>query len=116
MRLHSQGGLLYRPSHSGHGQRGYNFRQSKIENLGVSALGDEDVGGLDVAVNNSLGMRGIEGIGNLDGERENQLYFHRSACDAVLQGRALKKLHNDERSAVLFADVVNCADVGMVQS
>ena len=38
------------------------------------------------------------------------------ALDAALQGRALKKLHNDERSSVLFADVVNCADVGMVQS
>src|ERR1700693_3741912 len=110
MRLHSQGGLLYRPSHSGHGQRGYNFRQSKIENLDVSALGDEDVGGLDVAVNNSLGMRGIEGIGNLDGERENQLDFHRSACNTVLQSHAIQKLHRDEQMAIVLAYFVDRAD------
>jgi hypothetical protein len=61
-------------------------------------------------------MGDIQGIGNLDANGENGCQIHRPPCDAVLQGRALKKLHNDERSAVLFADVVNCADVGMVQS
>ena len=31
----------------------YNFSQPKIENLRVSALGDEDVRGLDVAMDNA---------------------------------------------------------------
>ena len=35
--------------------------------------------------------------------------------DQVLQRRAFQKLHRDERLAVLLADVVNGADVGMVQ-
>jgi hypothetical protein len=33
----------------------------------------------------------------------------------VLQGRAVQKLHGDERLSALLADVVNRADVGMVQ-
>jgi len=38
------------------------FGQSKIQNLGVSALRHKDVGWLDVAVDNALGVRGIECI------------------------------------------------------
>ncbi len=37
------------------------------------------------------------------------------AVDDVLQRRAFQKLHGDEGFAVLFTDVVDGADVGMVQ-
>ena len=40
------------------------FRQTKIENLGIAALGDEYVGGLDVAMNDAAFMRGMKSIGN----------------------------------------------------
>ena len=46
------------------------FRQPKIQNLGVSALGDEDVGRLDVAVDDAFGVGGVERVGNLDGQSE----------------------------------------------
>ena len=45
-----------------------NLRQSKVQNLGVSALGDEDVRRLDVAMNDAFGVRRVQRIGNLDGE------------------------------------------------
>ncbi len=35
------------------------FRQPEIQNLGVPALGDKDVGGLDVPVDNALGVRRV---------------------------------------------------------
>src|SRR5208282_269216 len=35
--------------------------------------------------------------------------------DAVLQGQPVKKLHGDERLPVLLADVMNRANVGVVQ-
>ena len=44
--------------------------QSEIQNLGVSALGDEDVSGLDVAVDNAFGMGCVERIRNVDAERQ----------------------------------------------
>ena len=37
------------------------------------------------------------------------------AADRVLQGHAVEKLHGDEGAAVLLANVVDRADVGMVQ-
>ncbi len=78
------------------------FRQPKIENLGVAALGNKNIGGLDIAVDNALGMRGVESIGNLDGQRKEFFGFHRSPSDAMLQRHAVQKLHGDERFAVLF--------------
>ena len=46
---------------------------------------------------------------------EQHLHFQRTAGDRVLQGHAIQKLHGDEGLAILFADVVNGADVGMVE-
>src|SRR5260370_14015096 len=42
------------------------LRQSEIENLRVAALSEKDVRGLNVAVNNSFRMGGIESIRDLD--------------------------------------------------
>ena len=44
--------------------------QPEIQNLGVSALGDEDVSRLYVAVDNTLGMGCLERIRNVDAERQ----------------------------------------------
>ena len=95
---------------------GDDLGQAEVENLGVAALGDEDVRGLDVAMDDSLGVRGVEGVGDLDGER-------RAGCRVPAADRrsgasawhAIEILHGDEGFAVLLADVVNGADVGMVE-
>ena len=92
-----------------------NFGQAEVENLGVSALGDENVGGLDVAMDDAFAVRGIERVGDFDGQAEQDVHFERTAGDAMLQGQAVQILHGDEGLAIFLADVVNGADVGMVQ-
>ena len=81
----------------------------------MSALGDEKVGRLDVAMDDAFGMRRVERIGNFDRERQQRVQLHRTPGDHVLQGHAIEILHGDKRLAVLLANVVNGADVGMVQ-
>src|SRR6185369_16135346 len=96
-------------------ERGRDLGQTKVENLGVSALGHENIGGLDVAVDDSLCMGGIQRIRDFNGQGEERLVFERMAGNQVLQRHAIHELHRDEGTAVVFADVVNGADIGMVQ-
>ncbi len=51
------------------GSGGY-LRQTEIQNLGVTALGDENVRGLDVAMDYALAVRCIQCVGDLDGQTE----------------------------------------------
>jgi hypothetical protein len=45
------------------------LRQPEIKNLGVPVLGYKNVRRLDVAVNDALGVRRIQSVGDFDGER-----------------------------------------------
>jgi hypothetical protein len=96
--------------------RGSELCQSEIENLGVPALGHEDVRRLDVAVDDASGVSGVERVGDVDGDGEKNVRFQRTPGDAVLQGQPVEKFHGDERFAVLLVNFVDGADVGMVQS
>src|SRR5208283_283325 len=93
----------------------FHLRQAEIQNLGVASGGDENVGGLDVAMDNALGMRGIEGVGDFGGEGEDYLGIHGAAADAVLEGGAFQKFHGDVGLLAALADVVDGADVGVIQ-
>ena len=61
------------------------------------------------------GVGGVERVGDVDGDGEKDFSFQRTPGDAVLQGRAVQKLHDNERLPFVLADFVNRADVWMVQ-
>ena len=69
----------------------------------MAAFRDKIIGGLDIPV-------------NLDRQGENRLDFHRTPSDPVLQSHAVQKLHHDKRQVVLLPNLMNGADIGMVQS
>ena len=91
------------------------FGQAEIENLGVTALGHKNICGLDVAMDDAFGMRSFERVGDFDGKGEQVVHLDRTPIDAVLERLAVEKFHGDEGLAVLLADVVNGADVRMIQ-
>ena len=66
-------------------------------------------------MDDAFAVRGVERVGDFDGQAEQHIHFQRPAGDAVLQGQAVQILHGDEGLAILFANVVNGADVGMVE-
>ena len=82
----------------------------------MAALGDKNVGRLDVTVNDSFGVRGVQSVRNLNSPFEH-IFQSATASPAMrcFQRRALHEFHGDERSAVLLADLVDGADIGMVQ-
>ena len=91
------------------------FGQPEIENLRVAAAGDEQIRRLDVAVDDPGGVRRLERVGDLDRERQQQIDLERAPGDAMLQRRPVEELHDEERAAVLLADIVDGADVGVIQ-
>ena len=62
-----------------------------------------------------LRMGRVQCIGNLDAERKQRVQLHRTIADDMFQRRAVQVLHDDERLAVLLADVVNGADIRMIE-
>ncbi len=78
--------------------------------------GDEDVGGLDVAVDDAGLVGGGERVGDLGTDLEQPLGGERLAGELLLQGLALHQLHDQKGRALVLADVVQRADVRMVQS
>src|SRR5579863_9640544 len=95
---------------------GFHLGKSEVENLGVLALGDEDVGGLDVTVNDTAGMGSVESIGDFDAEREDGFELDGTSRDQMLQRGAVEVLHDEESASAILADVIDGANVGMIQS
>ena len=79
------------------------------------AVGDEQVGRLDVAVDDAAAMRGVERIGNLHGEVENQADRDRSGFDQLPDRASFEPLHRNERLTLLLAELVNRADVRVLE-
>ena len=89
--------------------------QPKVENLGGSARGHKNVRRLDVAMHDALGVRGIQRFGHVNADREQRLHLQRPVADEMFQGLAFQVLHDNEGLVALFPDVVNSADVGMIE-
>src|SRR5579859_3202202 len=105
------GGVHRIPDRSGAG----NLCQAEIENFGMPAFGDENIGGLYVTMNDIFGVRGVQSVGNFDGNAEELVFFNGATGDEVLQGDAVEELHGDERTAVFFTNVIDRANVGMIE-
>src|SRR5208282_1369606 len=92
------------------------FSEPKIQYLGLPSLSDKNICWLHVAMDDAFRVRCIQRVRNLRPEIQHLVRFQSRSLDAMLQGFALKHLHGDESFAFFFADVVNSADVGMIQS
>ena len=100
------------------GTHGGDLRGSKpgyaeIGDLGAldamgGGVGEQDVGGLDVAMDDTVFVSGVEGIGNLFAEVVDAP--DREALAGIEQGgqgAAGDVLHDQERSAVVLAHVID---------
>ncbi len=91
------------------------FAEPEVQDLGLAPLGNKQVRRLKVAVNDTRGVRYVERVRHLGGEIEQLLDRERLALDAVFERRPFQVLHDNEVEPLLFADIVDGADVGMVQ-
>ena len=89
--------------------------ETKVQHLGLAVCSEKDIGGLNIAVNDAFRVGGDERICHLDAHVQNLVSFERIAANQLLQAFAFQLLHDDEGVPVVVLDVVNRADVGMIQ-
>ncbi len=81
----------------------------------MAALGHKDVRRLDVAVDDPLVVGGTECVCYLRCPFNGFLDRKWLAGDAMFKRRAFHELHGNKRLAVLLIDLVDGADVGVIQ-
>src|SRR5580658_8273559 len=91
------------------------FRQPEVENLHLSSIRGEYVRGLDVPMDDPLRMCRIQCICNLDAQIEYRLELQRLASDSVPERLPLQQFHGDEGSPIGLVNLVDRADVRVVQ-
>src|SRR5271157_3696028 len=81
----------------------------------MATLSDKNIGGFDVSVDDASGVSCVERVCDLDSQRQNQLGFHRTPGNTVLERQSVQMLHDDERMSIVLADFVDRADIRVVQ-
>jgi|SRR5579859_820120 len=67
-------------------------------------------------MDDAAAVRGVQGVSEFDGDIENSIELHRLTVDQVFQGNAVEKLHDNEGFAILLANVMDGADVRVIES
>ena len=66
-------------------------------------------------MDDALGVRCIQSIGNFNRHREERFQLHWTIPDQVLQRSAIQEFHRDERLPFVLTDLVNGANIRMIQ-
>ena len=94
---------------------GKKFCQTEIEHLGLPAFGYKYIGRLDVSVDDPLRVCGVQGIGDLNAQIEHCFNLQRLAIDYMAEGLPLQEFHSDECSPLDFVNLIDRADVRVVE-
>src|ERR1700686_3065373 len=81
----------------------------------MSTLSDENVCRLDVAVHDARSVSGVERVSNVDRNGEKNFPFQGPPANAMLKRQAVQKLHGQEEMAVFLPNLMDRADIGMVE-
>jgi hypothetical protein len=95
-------------------------RHAEVEDLGLAICRDQDVAGLEVAVDHALLVRVVDGVGDARREIEALAHGGRAPRGPGVEALALDVLHGDVRQHALVgrvgADLVDLRDARVVQA
>ena len=90
------------------------FGEAKIEKLGA-AFGEHDVAGFEVTMHDTVAVRSLEAVSDFGANAEEQIEREGRFLEAVGESFALEMFHDEVADAVLLANVVEMADIGMIE-
>ena len=91
------------------------FGESKVEDLGLVPLVNQNVCGLDVAVDNADAVRRVQDVGDFNRKPKKRIKIQRAAGNLICQGYAVDIFHDDEGSSLGLVNLVDGTDVRMIQ-
>ena len=92
------------------------FRQPEVKDLDRAGLGDQQVGGLDVPMGDARAVRFGQALPHLCGDVDGVVQRKRTTGDPLLECLPLVVGHHEiQLPVVRLVDLVDGADVGMVQ-
>jgi hypothetical protein len=97
------------------GRRIHRFREPEVEHLHRAVVANLDVRGLEIAMDDALLVRGLEGRGGLLRDRHRVGQRHRAARDVHGQILAFDEFHDQGARAPRLLDAVDGRDVRMIQ-
>jgi len=94
---------------------GQRLREPEVEDLESVATGrlveDDDVAGLEIAMDDAGGMRGLERVAELQADPDRACDAERPAVELVRERAPAEQLHHDVENAVLgLTEVVDADD------
>src|SRR5436305_12197001 len=92
------------------------MRQTEVEHLGVAAFSHKNVSGLDIAMDDPFAVRGVQGVGHFEGQRQGRRDIERLRANVLAKSHAGEQLHHQKRVVQRLAHVVNGANIGMAES
>ena len=90
-------------------------RQSEIQNLGVAVFRQEQVFGLQIAMNNSLFMRRRKSLRNLYPVIDDLPNRQRTALQSLAQRFAFQQFRNQVRRTLVDSHLVHGQNIRMIQ-
>ena len=101
----------------GHGRRAARPGYAEVGDLHPALVVDDDVLGLDVAVDDVPPMGEAQRFQDLDGDRDHQFGAQRGVLeDDLFERAALEILHRDVVGAFRLSPIVDLHDVGVVEA
>jgi hypothetical protein len=91
------------------------FGETEVEDLDVPMFGKQEILGLEVAMDDSLLVRGGETVGDLDSVVDDAAQREGAALEALAEGLAVKQLGYEIGHAVGGSHLVDDEDIGMIE-
>lgn len=99
----------------GFGKRHAEPGETEIKDFEAAILSDEEIGGLEIAMNDGVIVGGDESIDKLKGESEEFGFGERADGEALAERLSGNVLHDEKVGAALSVEIVDGGDVGMIE-